>query len=104
MWKIRGSSLVVSPDSGPLHIARALDVPVVGLYGHTNPARVGPYRRFQDLVIDTFTEPGAVPDPAHYEPKGKRMERITPTDVIHAVGRAVDRYGAGERRTWRPGG
>jgi heptosyltransferase I len=34
---------VVSADTGPLHLAAALDVPVVGLFGPTDPARNGPY-------------------------------------------------------------
>ena len=34
--------VLVSGDSGPLHIASALDTPVVGLYGPTDPAISGP--------------------------------------------------------------
>ena len=34
---------VVSADTGPLHLAAALDTPVVGLFGPTDPARNGPY-------------------------------------------------------------
>lgn len=54
LYLIDGSAAVVSPDTGPLHIARALDVPVVGLYGYTNPRRTGPYGRFADLVVDGY--------------------------------------------------
>lgn len=35
--------LLVSGDSGPLHLAAALGVPVVGLYGPTDPKRNGPW-------------------------------------------------------------
>lgn len=56
VWLIDGSALVISPDTGPLHIARALEVPVVGLYGYTNPKRTGPYRRFQELIVDGYAE------------------------------------------------
>lgn len=35
--------VVCGPDSGPGHIAAALGVPYVGLYGPTNPARTAPY-------------------------------------------------------------
>lgn len=34
----------VSVDSGPLHIAAAQGVPIVGLYGPTDPIEFGPYR------------------------------------------------------------
>jgi heptosyltransferase I len=54
LWLLSGCDLVISPDTGPLHMARAIDVPVVGLYGYTNPKRTGPYRKYVDLVVDGF--------------------------------------------------
>ncbi len=54
LWLLDGSRLVVSPDTGPLHIARALETPAVGLYGYTNPKRYGPYRRYENLVVDGY--------------------------------------------------
>jgi ADP-heptose:LPS heptosyltransferase len=36
---------VVSNDTGPGHIAAALGVPVVLIFGRSNPARVAPYGR-----------------------------------------------------------
>ena len=56
VWLIDGCALLVSPDTGPLHISRALETPVIGLFGHTNPKRTGPYRRYQDLVVDGYAE------------------------------------------------
>ncbi len=91
-WMLAGSALVVAPDTGPLHLARALDVPVVGLYGHTNPWRVGPYRKYQDLWIDRYTEPGEAPDPSDFTAKWERMERITARDVLERVQHAVAHY------------
>ena len=40
---LRRASLMISADTGPLHLAAALGVPCVGLFGPTDPARVGPY-------------------------------------------------------------
>ena len=40
---VRRAALVVAGDTGPLHLAAALERPVVGLYGPTDPARNGPY-------------------------------------------------------------
>jgi heptosyltransferase I len=94
MWMVDAVDLLVSPDTGPLHLAHALGTPVVGLFGHTNPARVGPWRRFRDLVIDRYTEPGATPDPSAYEPKHGRMERIEVEDVLAMVESARATYGA----------
>ncbi len=44
-------SVVVSGDTGPAHIAVAVGIPVIGLYGPTNPKRSGPYG-CENLVID----------------------------------------------------
>lgn len=94
-WILRGSALVIAPDTGPLHVARALGVPVVGLFGHTNPWRVGPYRWCEDLWIDRYTEPGTAPDPSHNDPRLGRMEAITTAEVLERVERAVRRFGIG---------
>ncbi len=46
---------LLAPDSGPAHIASALDVPVIGLYATSNPRRTGPYRH-RDYVIDRYPD------------------------------------------------
>ncbi|MCK5427681.1 MAG: glycosyltransferase family 9 protein, partial [Thermodesulfovibrionia bacterium] len=40
---IAGAKAVVSNDSGPVHIGAALGVPVVALFGPTDPVKTGPY-------------------------------------------------------------
>lgn len=40
---MRRASLVVAADTGPLHMAAAVGVPCVGLYGPTSAERNGPY-------------------------------------------------------------
>jgi lipopolysaccharide heptosyltransferase I len=47
---MREAALVVSGDTGPLHIAAAMGTPLVGLYGPTWPERNGPWDP-QDVVI-----------------------------------------------------
>ncbi len=37
------ATVLVSPDSGPVHMATMVGTPVIGLYAATNPARTGPY-------------------------------------------------------------
>ena len=100
MWTVGGCDLLVSPDSGPLHLAHALGVPVVGLYGHTNPARVGPYSRYRDLVVDAYHDPGETPDPTVPGSRDGRMDQIAVSDVLERVERAFDLYvPAGGRRS-----
>lgn len=39
----RRASLFIGGDTGPLHLAAALKIPIVALFGPTDPARTGPY-------------------------------------------------------------
>jgi len=39
----RRAALVIAGDTGPLHLAAALERPVVAIFGPTDPARNGPY-------------------------------------------------------------
>jgi heptosyltransferase I len=79
-----GAALVLSPDTGPLHMAVALNRPVISLMGYTNPKRVGPYRRFHDLMIDAYGDPGES-YPLSMENRPGRMPRITVRDVLDKV-------------------
>jgi heptosyltransferase I len=86
-----GSALVLSPDTGPLHMSVALDRPVVSLIGYSNPKRVGPYRKFRDLMIDAYGEPGE-DYPISMENRMDRMPRITVDDVLAKVQVWRERY------------
>ncbi len=91
------SALVLAPDTGPLHMAVALDRPVVSLIGYTNPKRTGPYRRFHDLLVDAYGEPGE-DYPISMENRLDRMPRITVEDVMGRVAVWRERYGLGYGR------
>lgn len=95
---VAGADLVLAPDTGPVHIARAFEVPVIGLYGHTNPWRVGPYRAFEDLWVDRYTNPGHEPDPSRADPRWERMPLITVDDVVERIDRAATVYGFRDKK------
>jgi lipopolysaccharide heptosyltransferase II len=38
------STLLITNDSGPMHLANAVGTPIVAIFGPTNPKRTGPYR------------------------------------------------------------
>jgi heptosyltransferase I len=88
-----GAALVLAPDTGPLHMAVALDRPVVSLIGYTNPKRTGPYRRFHDLIVDAYGDPGE-DYPLSMETRFHRMPRITVDDVMAKVAVWQQRYAA----------
>ena len=79
-----GSALVLSPDTGPLHMSVALQRPVVSLIGYSNPKRVGPYRKYRDLMIDVYGDPGE-DYPISMENRLDRMSRISVEDVMDRV-------------------
>ena len=54
---IAAADLVIANDSAPLHMAVGFDRPCVGLFGPTDPAIVGPYRR-PEAVVRRFTPAG----------------------------------------------
>jgi heptosyltransferase I len=98
---LEGSALVISLDTGPLHMAVALDRPVISLMGYNNPKRVGPYRKFHDLIVDAYGDPGEdyPVTPAH---RHDRMPRIRVEDVVAKVERWQERYAAYSRAGRRP--
>lgn len=91
VYLIDSADVLVSPDTGPLHVGVALGTPSVALMGYTNPKRVGPYGRFQDLVIDAFGEEGEDYAAAPGTRAG-RMSRITVDKVADRVALALHRY------------
>jgi heptosyltransferase I len=60
------ATLLVSPDSGPVHMATMVGTPVLGLYGATNPARSGPYLS-QQWCVNAY--PAAARRFRHREPE-----------------------------------
>jgi lipopolysaccharide heptosyltransferase I len=49
----RAAALVVSGDTGPLHIATAVGTPSVSLFGPTDPARNGPFSE-NDIAVSRY--------------------------------------------------
>jgi ADP-heptose:LPS heptosyltransferase len=83
--------LLIGNDSGPLHLAAAVGVPVIGLYG---PTRL---MNFHPLGEHVRAVTGAVPCPANYgfignrsiwswrACKGECLDSIKPADVLDAA-------------------
>ena len=53
----RTAALVISGDTGPLHIAAAVGTPTVSIFGPTDPARNGPHAP-ADIAVSRFTSCG----------------------------------------------
>ena len=87
------SSVVLAPDTGPLHMSVALDRPVISLIGYSDPRRTGPYRKFQDLIIDAYHDPGETA-PVSMKTRAGRMDRIQVSDVADRLAVWNQRYRA----------
>lgn len=92
VWILDGADLVISPDTGPLHIARALERPVIGLYGYTNPKRLGPYAKYQDLIVDGYATHRDEEYAASMEYRDNGMNRVQAHEVIEKVNYALTKY------------
>ena len=78
---LRRSRLMVGPDTGPVHLAAALGVPTVGLFGPTDPRRNGPYgARYKSLRPD-----GALTSHRHSARSAELMAQIHPNQVLEAI-------------------
>ena len=53
---LKNSSAFLSNDSGPMHIAAALQTPCIALFGATDPELTGPYGKDRHLVITSKCE------------------------------------------------
>jgi heptosyltransferase I len=90
------ATVLLSPDSGPAHMAAMVGTSVIGLYAATNPARSGPYfsRRW---CVDRFPEAareflGREPDQLPWNVKIERpgvMDLIEPSAVIEKLDRLM---------------
>ncbi len=93
---IDGAELLIAPDSGPAHMATAVNTPVIGLYACTNPDRARPYlsaeyviNHYPEAVQTKYGKPVAdiawgsrVRDPG-------TMARITSTEVERMLDRLL---------------
>ena len=86
------ATVLVSPDSGPAHMATAVGTPVVGLYAATNPARSGPYHsrphcvdRYDDAAMRFLGKPaGEIPWTTKIERPGV-MDLVSVDDAVQRL-------------------
>ncbi len=95
---LQRATLVLSPDSGPMHLANAVGTPVLGLHAATNPNRSGPYSDRQwcvdryDAAARKFRR-----KPASDLKWGARIQHEGVMDLIE-VDAVIERLDAFQRR------
>ncbi len=83
----RRAQLFVGGDTGPLHLGAALQVPVVGIFGPTDPARNGPYGT-RSVVL---RNPESVTSHARRTRPDEAMLEISVDEVVSAARKLLDR-------------
>jgi heptosyltransferase I len=88
------STVLLSPDSGPAHMASMVGLPVIGLYAATNPQRAGPYYSRQ-WCVDKYDQAARkfLGKPAAQIPWTTKIERPGVMDLI-AVSDATEKLDA----------
>jgi lipopolysaccharide heptosyltransferase I len=79
----RSAALMVSGDTGPLHIATAVGTPVVSLFGPTDPLRNGPWSS-EDVSVSRFDACGC-----HYDRRCTQKKWCLTTIGVTEVTAAV---------------
>lgn len=98
---LQRASVLISPDSGPAHMATAAGTPVIGLYASTNPERAAPYLS-QSWCVNRYPE--AMQQFNHQDaataPWGTRVRNPAAMDLIRVedVTRKLDELMAVRQR------
>ncbi len=94
---LAGADLVVANDSAPLHMAVGLERPCVGLFGPTDPERVGPYGR-REAVVRAYRPSAREQTNFKDQSLGDRLMRLIEVEeVIAAIERVLPSCGKRER-------
>ena len=86
---VRRAGVVIAGDTGPLHLAAALEIPVVGLYGPTDPARNGPFGTPSRVLRHSSSRV----DHSRHRETEEGLLQITTGEVVQA---ALDLLGAAQ--------
>jgi ADP-heptose:LPS heptosyltransferase len=86
------SRLVLSNDSGPMHLAAALGVPVVGLFGQTNGERYGPFAPW-GVALQSSVECSPCNAPTCRFGEPFCLDEVTPDQVTQAAEALLQRLG-----------
>ena len=87
---IRLSELMVSNDTGPMHVAAALSTPVIALFGPTEPRRTGPYRQLDRVLQLNLPCVPCLKSRCAAANKFECLQALPPAAVFDAVQKQLD--------------
>jgi lipopolysaccharide heptosyltransferase II len=82
---IRLGDLLITNDTGPMHVAAALGKPTVALFGPTEPRRTGPYGQLQNVLrLDLPCSP-CMKSTCHFEKLNECLRGLSTAAVAERI-------------------
>jgi len=79
------STAMITNDSGPMHIAAALGIPVIAMFGPTSAARTGPYGTGHHVLSGQVSCSPCFSRVCRHSPEMECLHVVTPAQVVEAV-------------------
>ena len=82
---LRLSDLMVTNDTGPMHVAAALGKPLIALFGPTEPRRTGPYGQLENVLRIELPCSPCLKGHCNYEKLNECLNAISPAMVFERM-------------------
>ncbi|MBK9308920.1 MAG: lipopolysaccharide heptosyltransferase II [Nitrospira sp.] len=79
------ATVLITNDSGPMHIAAACGIPVVAIFGPTSATRTGPYGKGHHVLTGRVSCSPCFSRVCRHDPEMECLTLITPAHVADAV-------------------
>jgi lipopolysaccharide heptosyltransferase II len=86
---VRRCDLLITNDTGPMHVAAALGIPLIGLFGPTEPRRTGPYGQLENVLrLDLPCSP-CLKSVCRLPETDKCLRALAPATVLARIQRII---------------
>lgn len=82
---IRLAELMITNDTGPMHVASALGKPLIALFGPTDPRRTGPHGQLHHVLRHPLPCAPCMRDSCDYPKPMECLRALTPARVLGQV-------------------
>ena len=82
---VRRGDLLITNDTGPMHVAAALGKPLLALFGPTAPERTGPYGQLPNVLRHPLPCAPCMTSDCHFAQPMECLRALTPDTVLRRV-------------------